>query len=123
MDVVSLFMLKNINGEGKWDNDYKNSMNVGDNLGFITGDKDTAIITFYKFVRGYEPNLRHEHWKKLVPYTEGNGKLSVGHRNPIILVPTGKSQSWSSFRTVVGYSPIYFPRGTSRIVKSHLIQN
>jgi hypothetical protein len=113
--------------EGIWDSDKYNIINENDYIGFIIGLKSNEKIEIYKVIKINNTDNRDPEWNTNEPYMPGNGKNSVGHRNQIKLTNNHnlpRTYNWVKFKSDVGYSPNctnWMPRGTTRVVKKHLI--
>ena len=102
------------NGEGLWDKDSRNKINIGDKLGFIVGQKDNEMIDMYSVINTKSKSERHDEWNVDIPYNE----LSAPEpktREVIVLkkdnckyvdsdgvVKTGIA-NWQMYKSIVGY--------------------
>jgi hypothetical protein len=102
-------------GSGIWDNTHKNAMKVGDVIGFITGP-DCEETTFYTMTTVLPLEFRQENnWNTAAYSNTSTG--DVNHREVIRLSPLAEVgvKDWKVLRTSLGYSPIYVPRGATRM--------
>tara|TARA_B100000424_G_scaffold269566_1_gene266799 strand:- start:173 stop:637 length:465 start_codon:yes stop_codon:yes gene_type:complete len=111
-------------GEAPWDKDSKNTLAVGDYLGFIVGQPSNATVKIFRVDRENTVADRPPWWKSDTPYMEGNGVGPVGHRVVIILRTFGTDStnglSWNTCRELTGLGKTcvkWMPRGT-QIVKN-----
>ena len=114
-------------GSGLWDKDYRNVINVGDYLGFITGgDYDDQIIEFYVVSHELSLDERKLNSWNTTPYSS-SADSNVDHRIPIRLVESKfPKQNWKElYKRSGGEKDKYTPRGVTRSLKIKInhIQN
>ena len=114
----------NANAEAPWDKDSRNTIKVGDYLGFIVGKRGSETVSIFKVK---SETVRETHWQQDSPYTVGNGSHSVKHRDGIILTNVHdlpKEVGWKIIKQSIGFAPASdscMPRGTQVVKNKHLL--
>jgi len=113
--------------ESMWDKDKSNKIKTGDYIGFITGPTGDENVYIFLVKAELPPSMRPTHWATNTPYTEGNGVSAVNDREVVILTnkhSVPKQVEWNTIKKSTGLGgecTTWMPRGTQRIVKSHLL--
>ena len=109
--------LKKENAEGKqaiWDKDARNTISIGDWLGFIVGENGNEIVDLYQVVREAHVSERPVHWKRINSYTNQETTTKPIARELIVLSSDNPIQmEWSDWKRKVDYKEKYMPRGTT----------
>lgn len=107
--------------ESVWDKDHRGKINVGDYLGFITGETGKELIYIFRVKEELPHYMRPDHWAQNKSHT--NGVENVDHRGVIVLTNIHhlpKTFEWSVFQKATGIGRI--PQGTQRVAtKKNLI--